>query len=113
MQMITGTDPLSVIGGLAEKGNGKRDGSSVADSAFGTYTRHSSITGASVTGVSQFSEVRQLWVEIANTSYSLDTQYNSQRDWINYYKHTHVHTYMHNFNAHVHTHTPGPIVKGS
>ena len=70
MLMITGTDLLSVIGGLAEKGNGKRDGSSVADSAFGTYTRHSSITGATFAGVSQFSEVRQLCVEVANTSYS-------------------------------------------
>ena len=103
--MITGTDLLSVIGGLAEKRNGKRGDSSVADSAFGTYTRHSSITGASFTGVSQFSEVRQLCVEVTNTSYS--TIIANMIGLIT----TNIHTCI--TLMHTHTHTPGPIVKGS
>ena len=48
----TGT---SVVGQFANKRNG---GASNADSAIGTWTRQSVITGGSVMGVSQFSEVR-------------------------------------------------------
>ena len=45
-----------MIGDLAIKG--KRDDFSIADSALGTYTRLSIVTGATFAGLSQFSEVR-------------------------------------------------------
>ena len=44
-----------MIVSLAKKGNG---GASSADSAIGTWTRQSAVTGQSFIGVSQFSEVR-------------------------------------------------------
>jgi hypothetical protein len=57
--LIPGIDLLSVIGDIdiTEKGSGKKGGSSSADSAIGT-SRHSVVTGATFTGMSQFSEVR-------------------------------------------------------
>ena len=46
---------LSVVGQLAKKGT---SGASTADSAIGTSTRQSVITGGTFVGGSQFSEVR-------------------------------------------------------
>jgi hypothetical protein len=52
-------DLLSMVGGVdvTEKGSGKKGGSSFADSGIGT-SRRSATTGATFTGMSQFSEVR-------------------------------------------------------
>ena len=57
--LIPGTDLLSMVGGvdITGRGRGKKGGSSSADSAIGT-SRHSVATGATFTGISQFSEVR-------------------------------------------------------
>ena len=56
--LIPGSDLLSVVGGdVTGRGRGKKRGSSSADSAIGT-SRHSVATGATFTGISQFSEVR-------------------------------------------------------
>ena len=57
--LIPGIDLLSVVGvvDITDRGRGKKGGSSSADSAIGT-SRHSIDTGATVTGISQFSEVR-------------------------------------------------------
>jgi hypothetical protein len=48
-----------MVGGvdITEKGGGKKDGSSCADSAIGT-SRRSVVTGTTFIGMSQFSEVR-------------------------------------------------------
>jgi hypothetical protein len=48
-----------MVGGvdITEKGRGKKGGSSFADSGIGT-SRRSVTTGATFTGMSQFSEVR-------------------------------------------------------
>ena len=46
-----------MIGQFMKKGNG---GASSADSAIGTWTRGSAVSGRSFIGVSQFSEVRCL-----------------------------------------------------
>ena len=48
-----------MVGGvdITGRGRGKKGGSSFADSAIGT-SRHSVVTGATFTGISQFSEVR-------------------------------------------------------
>ena len=48
---------LSVVGQLADKG---KSGASTADSAIGTSTRQSVVTGGTFVGGSQFSEVRYL-----------------------------------------------------
>ena len=57
--LIPGIDFLSVVGGvdITGRGRGKKGGSSFADSAIGT-SRHSVATGATFSGISQFSEVR-------------------------------------------------------
>jgi hypothetical protein len=57
--LIPGSDLLSVLSGvdITEKGRGKKGGSSFADSGIGT-SGHSVVTGATFTGISQFSEVR-------------------------------------------------------
>ena len=59
--LIPGTDLLSVVGevDITGRGRGKKGGSSSADSAIGT-SKHSVVTGsgATVTGISQLSEVR-------------------------------------------------------
>ena len=54
--LIPGTDLLLVVSGVDITGR-EKDGSSSADSAIGT-SRHSVATGATFTGMSQFSEVR-------------------------------------------------------
>jgi hypothetical protein len=56
---ILGVDLLSVVGGvdITDKGSGKKGGSSFADSAISTSKR-SIVTGATFTGMTQFSEVR-------------------------------------------------------
>jgi hypothetical protein len=56
---IPDIDLLSVVGAvdITEKGRGKKGGSSFADSGIGT-SRRSVTTGATFTGMSQFSEVR-------------------------------------------------------
>jgi hypothetical protein len=53
---IPGIDLLSMVGGI-ETGREKKGGSSFADSGIGTC-RRSVTTGATFTGMSQFSEVR-------------------------------------------------------
>ena len=57
--LIPGIHLLSVLGGvdITGRGRGKKGGSSFADSAIGT-SRHSVASGATLTGISQFSEVR-------------------------------------------------------
>ena len=61
--LTTGIDLLSVTGIITEKGSGKKDGSSIADSAIGT-SRYSVVTGATFTEISQFSEVRSQYTEL-------------------------------------------------
>ena len=52
---------MSVMIDVNVKDKGKNEGSLVADSALGTFTRGSIVTGATFTRGSQFSEVRHNW----------------------------------------------------
>jgi hypothetical protein len=70
--LIPGIDLLSVVGGvdITETGGEKKGGSSFTNSAIGTSKR-STVTGATFTGMSQFSEVRrQNYYTVDNTIYS-------------------------------------------
>ena len=70
---------LSVVGQLADKG---KSGASTADSAIGTSTRQSIVTGGTFVGGSQFSEVRYLFVKtLCCTGWSTTCGYGYEVPW--------------------------------